>query len=194
MSKFEEAIALIDEYNKKDPNQVTENGVSYPKEYLDSLRQTKWLAKISPEASEALQLATRSQHIGRWENPRDTYPNTRSGYLQWRSDLSKFHASKTAAILEKVGYDTETIERVKSLNLKKAIKLDSEAQLLEDVLCLVFLENHITSFAQEHPDKDKLINIIQKTWKKMGEKGKKEALSISYTPEVFALIKEALEL
>lgn len=193
MRKFESAISKIDEYNKKDPNIVTDNGKQFQKEYLDSLRQSNWLAKIDSNPKEELKIAVRSQHIGRWEIPRDSYPETRSGYLNWRSDLSKFHADTTAKILEEVGYDPLFIERVKNLNLKRGIKLDSEAQMLEDVLCLVFLEFHISDFCIQH-SREKVINIIQKTWKKMGHLGRIYALKLNYNPDVLSILSEALEL
>lgn len=192
MSLFEKAIEAIDAYNQGDPNSELESNQSYPKSFLDSLRQSKWLTKLNPNASEALRIAARSQHIGRWEISRDSYPKTRTGYLQWRTDLGKYHADKSAQILTEIGYDQATIERVKFLNQKKNIKLDPESQTIEDVLCLVFLECHIESFAAEHPDKEKLINIIQKTWKKMSDQGRAEALKLSYAPHVGELLKEAL--
>jgi hypothetical protein len=191
MTLFEQAIASIDEYNKKDPNSETENGVVYPKVFLDSLRQSKWREKLVPNASEALKIATRSQHIGRWEVARSSYPSTRTGYLNWRSDLALFHADKTSEILQKVGYDTTTINRVRELNLKKVIKLDREAQAIEDVLCLVFLENHIESFAPSQ-EEDVMLNIIRKTWKKMSDLGRAEAMQINYSPEISALLEKAL--
>ena len=191
MGRFEQAISKIDEYNKKDPNKVLVEGIEYPKEYLDSIRQTDWLNKLTESPSEELQIAVRSQHIGRWEIPRDSYPETRTGYLNWRTDLAKLHAEKTAEILKAVGYGDVVIEKVKNLNLKKGIKLNPEAQLLEDVLCLVFLQYHITEFYVGH-SKDKMINIIQKTWKKMGDAGRENALKLNYHPEVLSLIKEAL--
>ncbi len=192
MSLFHDAIEAIDAYNKKDPVIEEEHGVAYPREFLESLRQTKWMEKIKPDAGEALRLAARCQHIGRWEIPRDSYPPTRTGYLNWRSDLGKFHAEKSAELLKKIGYDDVTIERVKQLNLKKNIKLDPECQVIEDMLCLVFLEHHVEAFAKKH-DKDKLITILQKTWKKMGEAGKREALTLPYSASVATLLKEALQ-
>lgn len=193
MSLYEKAIQAIDEYNKKDPHTIEVSGISYPKEYLNSLRQSKWLEQLAPDASEPLKIAARSQHIGRWEISRDSYPQTRTGYLQWRTELGKHHAEKSAEILQHLGFDIDYIERVKQLNLKKNIKLDPDAQAIEDMLCLVFLEFQIEEFAQQH-DKEKMINIIQKTWKKMGEKGRNEALKINYSPAVLSLLKEALSL
>jgi hypothetical protein len=113
--------------------------------------------------------------------------------LTWRSDLAKYHSRKTSEILENLNFDTNTIEKVKELNLKKGIKTNPEAQMIEDVLCLVFLENHIDDFAPSQ-DEEVLANIIQKTWKKMSELGQSEALKISYKPEILTFLKKALSL
>ena len=60
------------------------------------------------------------------------------------------------------------------------MKLDPEAQLLEDVVCLVFLENYFAEFAREH-DEAKLIDIVRKTWKKMSDRGHQAALELELT-------------
>ena len=116
--KLQQAIERIDAYNAQDP---------FGKELPYSQRMTAWLEKIEPEASEALQIAARAQHIGRWTSPREDYPMDRAGYKRWRTELADFHAGTTAAILREVGYDHETIARVESL-LKK--KQQQEAQSL----------------------------------------------------------------
>ncbi len=117
----------------------------------------------------------------------------RVGYLKWREDLKKFHAKTTAVILEKAGYSDEFIARVSFLIEKKLLKKDEETQLLEDVICLVFLEYYLDAFVHKH-DREKMKNIILKTWLKMSEKGRQEALKINYSIANLELIKEAIEL
>ena len=190
---LELAQNTIDEYNKKDPTIENWKGVAYPKEYLESIKRTNWLEKIAPNANNALKIATRSQHIGRWEIPRDSYESSRLGYLTWRSDLAKYHARITSEILQNLNFDVSTIDKVNNLNLKKGIKTDIDTQIIEDVLCLTFLENHIEAFAPSQ-DEEVLANIIQKTWKKMSDIGREEALKISYKPEILAFLKKALTL
>jgi len=107
--------------------------------------------------------------------------------------LKKFHAKTTATILEKAGYAEEFIARVSFLIEKKLLKKDEETQLLEDVICLVFLEYYLDPFVHKH-DREKMKNIILKTWNKMSEKGHQEALKINFSPENLELIKEALGL
>jgi hypothetical protein len=153
----------------------------------------KRLMDFYPNASEAIQIATKAQHICRWKMPRESYPMDRVGYLKWREDLKKFHAETTAEILAKAGYSQEFIDRVSFLIEKKLLKKDEETQLLEDVICLVFLEYYFDPFVQKH-DREKMKNIILKTWNKMSEAGHQEALKINFSDTDFQLIKDALGL
>ena len=94
-------------------------------------------------------------------------------------------------ILKDAGYDPEFIDRVSFLIRKKLIKKDEGSQTLEDVICLVFLEYYFEEFAEKHPD-EKVIKIIQKTWKKMSDKGHSAALSLEFTSKNASLIKKAM--
>jgi hypothetical protein len=152
---------------------------------------TTWLDKLAPDASEVLRLAVRCQHIQRWTIPRHTYAMDRTGYLRWRTTLAKFHADTAAAILREVGYDDATIRRVQTLLRKESLKRDPEVQCLEDVICLVFLENYLAEFATQH-DEAKIIDILQKTWKKMSSHGHEVALTLPMSPEAHRLVAQAL--
>lgn len=191
VSRFEAAIARFDAANAEDPNQDVFEGKTYPKELLYAKRMTAWLEHIEPEASEALQLAARSQHIRRWEIPRDSFPKTRTGYLRWRTTLYAFHADTAADILRQVGYGDATIERVRSLLRKMRLKHDAEAQCLEDVACLVFLENYFAGFAAQQ-DEAKMIGIVRKTWQKMSPRGRQMALALTLPPRARDLLEKAL--
>ena len=192
-SKFQKAIEWIDAENAQDPNTEIHESVSFPKELLYSDRMYAKLMGFYPNASEAIQIAAKAQHICRWKIARESYPMDRVGYLKWREELKKFHAKTTATILEKAGYDEDFIARVSFLIEKKLLKKDEETQLLEDVICLVFLEYYLAPFVEKH-DTEKLKNIILKTWNKMSDKGHQAALQISYSPENLQLIKDALGL
>ena len=190
---FEIALALIDKKNAEDIHSYHAHGLDFPKELLYSQRMSQKLLQFRPQASMALQIAARAQHICRWKIARDAYPMDRVGYLKWREDLKKFHAKTTVVILEKAGYSEEFIARVSFLIEKKLLKKDAETQLLEDVICLVFMEYYLDPFVQKH-DREKMKNIILKTWNKMSDKGHQEALKINYTPENLQLIKDSLGL
>ena len=190
---FLNASAWIDAENEDDPNNEIYQDITYPKELLYSDRMYERLMTFQPNASEAVQIAAKAQHICRWKMPRESYPMDRVGYLKWRENLKTFHAATTAEILKKAGYEDTFINRVSFLIEKKSLKKDEETQLLEDAICLVFLEFYLDPFVQKH-DTEKLKHIILKTWNKMSEKGHQEALKINFTPENLLLIKEALGL
>jgi len=189
--KLRAAFQLFDEANQEDPNIEVYGGKRYPKEFLYALRMTDTLTLFNPNASDVLHLTARCQHICRWEIPRDLYSDGRVGYLKWRQDLKKFHAQKAIEILKKAGYDMETIAKVEFLLLKKQLKKNEDTQCLEDVICLVFLNYYLEPFIRKHED-EKVISILQKTWKKMSEKGQKAALQLSFSKKVMPLIHSAL--
>jgi hypothetical protein len=93
--------------------------------------------------------------------------------------------------LRDVGYDDATIGRVQTLLRKESLKRDPEVQCLEDVICLVFLENYLAAFATQH-DEAKILNIVQKTWKKMSPRGHEAALTLSMSPAARRLVEQAL--
>ncbi len=193
-SKLQNTIELIDQANSQDPNLESYDGKEYPKELLYSLRMTEWLDKLDPDTSEELKVSARAQHIQRWLIPRKKYPIDREGYRKWRKELMDLHADKTADIMKKSGYGDESISRVKSLIRKEKFKTDPESQMLEDVVCLVFLENYFTDFSKEHKDDEKKMNrIISKTWNKMSETGRGLALELEIPVEARELIEKALE-
>ncbi len=165
--RFEATLAAFDAANAEDPN--LDEG--QPKELLYAQRMSAMLARFAPEASEVVRLAVRAQHIQRWKTPRASYPMDRQGYLQWRTGLYKFHAETAGRIMADNGYDAETIDQVKAAVGKKALKVNPDTQLLEDVTDLVFLEHYLAGFAARHPDYDeaKWIEIIRKTWQKMSQ-------------------------
>jgi hypothetical protein len=185
--KFEAALLRFDTENSRDPNRED----SQPRELLYAKRLTDWVLRLCPDAPEELRLAACCQHICRWEIPRADYPMTRAGYLKWRADLKKFHAQKSGEILQETGYDENVIRRVQDLNLKKNFPNDDETQVLEDALCLVFLEFQLADLAAKTAE-DKTINALQKSWGKMSGAARAEALKLNYGMREKALLQRAL--
>jgi hypothetical protein len=177
--RFHRAIALIDVANAQDPNKEIADGAEVPKELLYSRRMTQMLERYAPDASEAVKLGVRGQHIERWKIPRDGYPMDRTGYLQWRSGLYKFHADAVGRIMSEVGYDEAMIERVKTAVGRKGLKVNPETQLLEDVIDLTFIEHYMAYFAGRHPEygEAKWLSIVYKTWVKMSDRAHEFALA-----------------
>ena len=116
---------------------------------------------------------------------------TRPGYLRWREALKKFHTQKACEVLREVGYPKEVIRRVQELNLKTMFPRDAESRVLEDALCLVFLERQLVELASKTSD-DKVINALQKSWGKMTPAAQAEAVKLSYGPKEKALLDRAL--
>jgi hypothetical protein len=188
---FQRAIEQIDAENARDPNLELCDGTAQPRELLYAQRLTAWLLKLAPDASETLRLAARCQHICRWTIPRDSYPMTKAGYLRWRNDLKNFHARKAGEILAGAGCDEDVIKKVQDLNLKKNFPRDPESRILEDALCLVFLEFQLADLAGRTAE-DKMINAIQKTWQKMTPVAHQHALALPFTAKEKQLLDRAL--
>jgi phosphoadenosine phosphosulfate reductase len=191
VSRFDDALRRIDAANREDPNLVAENGEMTAKELVYARRMSEWLARIEPSASEELRLAVRAQHLCRWKIARADYPEGRAGYKRWRSDLARLHAELAGDILRAVGYSETSVERVQALIQKQKLKTDRDAQALEDVACLVFLEHYFSEFAQKHAD-EKLVEILRKTWKKMSARGRQAALDIELGRRERTLVERAL--
>jgi hypothetical protein len=189
--RLKEACRRFDLINAQDPNTEECGGEPQPRELLFARRLTDWVLKLAPDASEALRLAARCQHIRRWMIPRSRYPMTRAGYHEWRTTLKKFHADESAAVLREVGYPEPIIARVRELNLKRNLSSDPEMQVLEDALCLVFLEWQFPDLARK-TDEDKTINALRKSWHKMSPTARARALELTYGPLEQQLLERAL--
>ena len=190
MSRFDKSMARIDAVHAEDPEK---DAAGQPKELAYARRMSAWLEKLAPGASEPLRLAVRCQHLRRWAISRSEYPEGKVGYLRWRKEESLAHASLAGEILQQAGYDADTVKRVQSLVQKERIKHDPEAQTLEDVTCLVFLEHEFAAFALKH-DEAKLIDILRKSWAKMSPKGHEAALALALRlpAPLRALVEKAL--
>jgi hypothetical protein len=173
--RFNRAMALFDAANAEDPNRDE----GQPKELLYGQRMSAMIGRFAPDASEAVQLAVRAQHIRRWTVPRDTYPMTKEGYHAWRTGLYTFHADTAGELMREAGYDDAMIARVKKAVGKRGIKVNAETQLLEDIANLVFIEHYMLPFAHSKPEYDeaKWLEIIRRTWGKMSKNAQAFALS-----------------
>jgi len=189
--RLDAAYEAIDAANARDPRRIASEHGDAPAELVYGRRMTAWLETLEPMASETLRVAVRAQHIRRFEVGRDSYPDGRSGYKQWRSELARLHATHAAEIAVQVGFSDDEAARIRDLVQKKGLRTDPEAQLLEDVACLVFLEHYFAEFARKH-DRAKLIDIVQKTWRKMSERGRAAALTLPLGATERSIVEEAL--
>lgn len=185
--KRSQVLASIDAANAADPRRTAEGK---PVELDHAERMTAWVLRLHPTASDLLQIATRGQHIERWTSPRSAAPEGRAGYLKWREDLKLFHARRTAELMAEVGYGAADMNRVAALITKAAHRAgDPEGLILEDALCLVFLETQFTDLLSKTPE-EKMTGILKKTWRKMSPAGRAAAQTLPLsTAEQKALSK-----
>ncbi|MCJ1273704.1 hypothetical protein MMC21_001497 [Puttea exsequens] len=189
--KYQEALRLIDEAHAQDPKKAVVDGEEHPYELHYSRKMTRYLEKREPNAPDTLRLAIRAQHFRRWEIPRDTYPMNKVGYHKWRTVLKKRQGDMAAQICLECGYSEDEANRVGHLIKKEDLKKDEETQTLEDVACLVFLDDQFEEFECQH-DEEKIVKILQKTWGKMSERGHELALQIPMSERCQFLVKKAL--
>jgi hypothetical protein len=185
------AIAAIDAVNRGDPTRVEVGRTRGPKELVHAQLVSDWVRRLTPEPSEALLIAARAHHLRRWTIARSSYPVGRVGYLRWRKALHEQHARDVGEILETVGYDGSTIARVQNLVRKHGLGTDPEVQVLEDALCLVFIETQLGDFARRVKP-EKLAGIVAKTTQKMSPRAVQLALALDLDLEHRALLDELL--
>lgn len=185
------AFRAIDTANAEDPARVATSKGDRPAELVYGQRMSAVLDRFAPEASEALRIAVRAQHLERWKLPRASYPEGRAGYHRWRNEQKRRHAEAAASILAECGYDAATIARVQSLIRKENLKTDAEAQALEDVACLVFIEFYLPDFARQH-SADKLAGIVVRTWGKMSPAAHAAVGDLPLAPELRAFLERVL--
>ncbi len=189
--KLARVLQLIDAANAQDPNSIDDGGRKRPAELVYGERMTAALHRLCEEPGEPLSIAARAQHLERWTSPRSSYPEGRAGYLKWRTDLKAYHARRAGELMVEAGYDENDISRVAVLINKKGIKRDPEVQMLEDAVCLTFLEHYAADFIAKHED-DKVVDILAKTARKMSPQGLTAAAELSLDARLARLLGEAL--
>jgi Domain of unknown function (DUF4202) len=191
-ARFAHVIAAIDNANARDPHVVQTDGGAVPAELLYGHRMSDALAHMAPDASELLRIAARGQHIERWTSPRAGYPPGRAGYLKWRNDLKEFHARRLGEIMAAAGYGPHDAARVGAIVRKERLRSDPEVQMLEDVVCIVFLKHYLADFMGKTDDA-KLARILAQTWNKMSAQGHAHAGKLDLPSVVLALLRRGLE-
>jgi hypothetical protein len=185
------ARELIDAAHAADPRRTPDD---QPVELVYADRMEHWVAQLVPGASPLLRLAARCQHLERWTVPRAGFPDGRVGYLTWRKSLYQKQAARARELLLQAGVVASEAEEVATWVAKSGLKTNPGTQALEDAACLVFLENEIEAFAAQHADypREKFVDIIRKTWKKMSARGQALAQTLTLSPAIAALVGEAI--
>lgn len=181
MTRFETVIAGIDKLNAADPRLDEDQ----PEALLYGQRMSAEAERLFPEASDVLRIAARGQHVERWVLKRADYPEGRTGYLSWRRDLAKHHATRVGALMAEAGYDKDDIEAAGRMLRKEGLKRDADVQALEDIICFVFVKWYFAPFAAKHAH-EKVLDIVAKTARKMSPEARARALQEFDLPEDLA--------
>lgn len=188
--RLQQTLRRFDDYNAADPNAFSWEGRSCPQERFLALKLHEWVMTLAPDAPEPLVLASRCQHIGRWEIARASYPEGRIGYLTWRKALARHHASIAQDIMKDAGYPQDVCDRVAAILMKQGIKQDPDVQVMENALCLVFLQYQYETFHPAH--EEKIVEILRKSLLKMDDAGHRQALTLPYSAKGLDYIRQAL--
>ena len=186
------ACAAIDAANGADPTVVVVRGISTPLALAHGQLATEWISIMhGPHPANEWLLAARAHHLRRWEVTRSTYPQGKAGYLNWRKDQKARHAHDVAELLTAAGYQSDFVASVQALIQRQQLRSDAGQQAVEDAACLVFIETQLASFADQH-ERGKVIDIIQKTARKLSPLGASMIDRIVLAPSAAALLAEAL--
>ncbi len=189
---YAQARTAIDAAHSADPKK-TDDG--QPAELVYADRMEAWVAKLVDEPTSLLRLAARCQHLERWSVPRDTFPMDKPGYLKWRRSLYVKQAERARELLTGSGVSAAEADEVATWVSKSGLKTNPGTQALEDAAVLVFLENEIGAFAAQHAEypREKFVDILRKTWRKLTPKAQDLACQLDLTPEIAALVREAAD-
>lgn len=191
MDAYAAARSLIDAAHAADPKKAADGRAA---ELVYAERMEAWVARVVPEAPTLLRLAARCQHLERWSAPRTTFPEGKAGYLKWRQSLYVKQAARAKELLLQAGVPAGEADEVYTWVSKTALKTNPGTQALEDAACLVFLEAEIADFAAQHADypREKFVEILRKTWKKMSPRAHDLALALPLPDGIAALVHEAV--
>ncbi len=191
MDAYARARQLIDAAHAADPSRAADGR---PAELVYGERVEAWVVRLVPDASPALRLAARAQHLERWLTPRATFPEGKAGYLAWRRSLYIKQAERARALATEAGVAAAEAAEIATWVSKTGLKTNAGTQALEDAACLVFLENEIEAFAAQHSDypREKFVDILRKTWRKMSPAAQSAALALELPPAITGLVREAL--
>lgn len=191
MDAYTKARELIDAAHGADPKRAADGRAA---ELVYAERMEAWAVRASENPTPLLRLAARCQHLERWSVPRTTYPDGKVGYLTWRKSLYTKQAERARELLLQAGVPATEASDVATWVSKTAMKTNPGTQALEDAACLVFLENEIQDFAAQHAEypREKFVDIIRKTWKKISPRGQALAKTIALPPGIGELVTEAI--
>ena len=87
--------------------------------------------------------------------------------------------------MQEAGYAEDEVQAAGQMLRKEGIKRNAEVQMLEDVICFVFLKWYFAPFAAKHTP-EKIQRIVEKTARKMSAEARARVLKEFDLPEELA--------
>jgi tRNAThr (cytosine32-N3)-methyltransferase len=102
-------------------------------------------------------------------------------------------ADRARELLAAAGLPASEADEAAAWVSKTGLRTNPGTQALEDAACLDFLENEIGAFAAQHAayPREKFVDILRKTWRKMSPAARNFALALELPPGIAALVREA---
>jgi hypothetical protein len=191
VDSYARARERVDAAHDADPHRLADGRAA---ELVYADRMEAWVSRIDPGAGPLLLLAARCQHLERWSVPRGAFPLGRPGYLAWRRSLYGKQADRARQLLLDAGLPAAEADEAADWVAKKGLKTNPGTQALEDAAVLVFLDSEIQAFAAQHAEypREKFVEILRKTWRKMSPRAQAVALALDLPPAVASLVREAV--
>ncbi len=192
MDPHARARELIDAAHAADPRRTADGR---PAELVYAERMEAWVLRLVPEATPALRLAARAQHLERWTVPRASFPLDRPGYHAWRRSLYTRQAERARELFAQAGVAAGEAAEVAKWIAKEGLKTNPGTQALEDAACLVFLESELGAFAAQHASypREKFVEILRKTWRKMSPRARELALGLELPAPIAGIVRDAAQ-
>lgn len=192
MDPHARARELIDAAHAADPRRTADGR---PAELVYAERMEAWVLRLVPEATPALRLAARAQHLERWTVPRASFPLDRPGYHAWRRSLYTRQAERARKLFAQAGVAAGEAAEVAKWIAKEGLKTNPGTQALEDAACLVFLESELGAFAAQHASypREKFVEILRKTWRKMSPRARELALGLELPAPIAGIVRDAAQ-
>ncbi len=191
--RWRAAVAAFTHHHAADPRPITRDGVTTTVSLDYHARVSLWIRRLDPAAPIPARLGALAQHVRRFEFPRDAYPAGGPGYKRWRAAAGLRQAELARVELAAAAYDEATITATTDVMLKKRLAHDPVAALLEDAVCVRFVQDELALFAAGR-EPEAVRTIVAKTWAKMSEAGHRAAVGIlgELPPDLVALVSAAV--
>ncbi len=191
--RWRAAVIVFEAHHAADPRTLVRADTTTTVSLDYHARVSAWVRRIDPTAPLPARLGALAQHVRRFEFPRDAYPPGVQGYKRWRVLAGVRQAELARLELERIGYDEPTIAHTCDVMLKKRLANDVAAALLEDAVCVRFVQDELATFAQQRQPEAVRV-IIAKTWAKMSSAGHRAATGVlaELPSDLVALVTAAL--